>query len=226
MSSEITNVQSGYDLWSAVYDHDQNPMVGLETPLVRKALGDVRGCSVLDLGCGTGPHALWLSEAGARVTALDFSEGMLNVARAKSGADAVCFLVHDLHEPLPLRSGSFDVVVSGLVLEHLGNLDAFFSEICRVLGAGGRAVVSAMHPAMFLRDAQAQFTDPESGDVVRPGSLPHQLGEMVIACLRAGLKPVQIDEYAADQDLVARFPRAGKYLDWPMLVVLQLVRSS
>lgn len=87
-------------------------------------------------------------------------------------------------------------------------------------------MVSAMHPAMFLRDAQAQFTDPESGDVVRPGSLPHQLGEMVIACLRAGLKPVQIDEYAADQDLVARFPRAGKYLDWPMLVVLQLVRSS
>ena len=226
VTSELTNVKSGYDHWSVVYDHDQNPMVALETPLVRKALGDVRECSVLDLGCGTGRHALWLAESGARVTALDFSEGMLGVARAKPGADEVSFVVHDLHRRLPLKSGTFDIVVSGLVLEHLRDLAAFLSEVYRVLRPGGRAVISAMHPAMFLRDAQAQFTDPESGDVVRPGSLPHQLGEMVMACVRAGLDLIQRDEYAADQDLVARFPRAGKYLDWPMLVVLQPVRSG
>ena len=58
---------------------------------MREALGDVRGLAVLDLGCGTGRHALWLAEAGATVTAVDFSEGMLSEARRKPGAAAVRF---------------------------------------------------------------------------------------------------------------------------------------
>ena len=224
--SEITDVQSGYDRWAAVYDYDQNPLLALEAPLLRKALGDVCGCSVLDLGCGTGRHALWLAEAGAHVTAIDFSEDMLAVARSKRGADGVDFMVHDLHERLPFGSGAFDIVVSGLVLEHLRDLPAFFSEARRVLNSRGRAVISAMHPAMFLRDSQAQFTDPASGEIVRPGSLPHQLSEMIMAAVLARLDLIGVDEYPADRELVARFPRAKKYLGWPMLVVLQLARAS
>ena len=111
--------------------------------------------------------------AGASVTAVNFSGGMLAEARRKPGADAVRFLVHDLHEPLPFAPASFDRVVSGLVLEHLDDLDGFFREARRVLRAEGLAFISAMHPAMFLRDSQAQFTDPESGERVRPGSRPH-----------------------------------------------------
>ncbi|MDP7220057.1 MAG: class I SAM-dependent methyltransferase [Arenicellales bacterium] len=224
--SEITDVQSGYDRWAAVYDYDQNPLLALEAPLLRKALGDVCGCSVLDLGCGTGRHALWLAEAGAHVTAIDFSEDMLAVARSKRGADGVDFMVHDLHERLPFGSGAFDIVVSGLVLEHLRDLPAFFSEARRVLNSRGRAVISAMHPAMFLRDSQAQFTDPASGEIVRPGSLPHQLSEMIMAAVLARLDLIGVDEYPADRELVARFPRAKKYLGWPMLVVLQLASAS
>ncbi|RDJ94274.1 hypothetical protein B4Q13_15675 [Lacticaseibacillus rhamnosus] len=43
---------------------DRNPLQGLEEPKVRAAVGDPRGLSALDLGCGTGRHALWL--AGCR----------------------------------------------------------------------------------------------------------------------------------------------------------------
>src|SRR4051812_39166640 len=70
----ISNVQSGYDRWATVYDHDANPLQALEEPKVREAIGNARGLSVLDLGCGTGRHALWLAGMGASVTALDFSE--------------------------------------------------------------------------------------------------------------------------------------------------------
>jgi malonyl-CoA O-methyltransferase len=118
------------------------------------------------LGCGTGRHALWLAAAGANVTAVDFSEGMLAEARRKPGAEAIRFLCHDAHEPLPFGA-EFDVVVSGLVLEHIRDLDAFFAEIRRVLVPGGRAVVSGMHPAMHLRGSQARFTDSETGEIVR-----------------------------------------------------------
>src|SRR5262245_57082866 len=123
--SDSPDVRSGYDRWATVYDHDRNPLLALEEPALRKAVGDVRGLAVLDLGCGTGRHSLWLAATGADLTAVDFSEGMLAEARRKQGAEAVRFLAHDLHQPLPFPSETFDLVVSGLVLEHLHNLDGF-----------------------------------------------------------------------------------------------------
>jgi len=216
------SVRSGYDRWSEVYDHDMNPLVALEEPVVREALGEVRGVSVLDLGCGTGRHALSLAAAGASVTAVDFSEGMLAEARRKPGASAVRFVVHDLHRPLPFDAAAFDRVVSGLVLEHLHDLGFVFGEARRVLKPDGRAVVSAMHPAMCLKGAFARFTDPATGEKVRPGSVAHPIGDFVMASVRAGFALESIVERAPDQSFAARFPRAEKYVGWPMLVVLQL----
>lgn len=215
-------IRSGYDRWSEIYDSEMNPLVALEEPVVREALGDVRDLAVLDLGCGTGRHALWLAAAGAHVTAVDFSEGMLGEARGKPGAERVRFLVHDLHQPLPFAAGAFDRVVSGLVLEHLSDLGFVFGEARRVLKPGGRAVVSAMHPAMFLRGVQARFTDPATGDKVQPGSVAHTLGDFVMAALRAGFSLDAIVERAPDAAFAARYPRAERYVDWPMLVVLGL----
>src|SRR5262245_54631977 len=219
---DTRDVRSGYDRWAAVYDTDGNALQALEEPYVRAALGDVRGLTVLDLGCGTGRHALWLARQGAHVTALDFSVGMLAGARRKAGTDAVRFVVHDLHDRLPFVDAAFDLVVSGLVLEHLRELGGFFREARRVLNTGGRAVVSAMHPAMFLRGKQASFTDPDSGEKVRPGSVPHQIGDFVMAAVNGGFRLEGVDEYAPDAVFAATCPRAANYVGWPMLVVLRL----
>jgi ubiquinone/menaquinone biosynthesis C-methylase UbiE len=220
--SETSSVRRGYDRWASIYDREANPLIGLEQPVVREALGDVAGLSLLDLGCGTGRHAVWLASAGATVTAVDFSEGMLEEARRKPGGGSVRFLAHDLHLPLPFADATFDRVVSGLVLEHLGDLAAFFGEARRVLRPGGLAVISAMHPAMFLKGVQARFTDPDSGEKVQPGSFAHSLGDFVMAAVRARFALEGVDERAPDAAFAARYPRAGKYVDWPMLVVLRL----
>jgi malonyl-CoA O-methyltransferase len=219
---ETASVRRGYDRWASIYDREANPLIGLEQPVVREALGDVAGLSLLDLGCGTGRHAIWLANAGATVTGIDFSEGMLEKARRKPGGGSVRFLAHDLHQPLPFADASFDRVVSGLVLEHLGDLDAFFGEARRVLRPGGLAVISAMHPAMFLKGVQARFTDPDSGEKVQPGSVAHSLGGFVMAAVRTGFGLEGVEERAPDADFAARYPRAEKYVDWPMLVVLRL----
>ena len=216
------SVREGYDRWANIYDHDRNPLQALEEPYVREAVGEVRGLTVLDLGCGTGRHTVWLAQSGANVTAVDFSEQMLAQARAKPGVENVRFVIHDLHEPLSFAERSFDLVVSGLVLEHLRDLNPFFAEMHRVLKPGARAVASSMHPAMFLRGTQAQFTDPESGEVIRPGSVPHQISDFIMAALRAGFNLRSVSEHAPDEKLAASFPRAAKYIGWPMLVVLQL----
>ena len=222
MNDAITSVRDGYDRWAAVYDHDANPLQALEGPAVRAAIGDVQGLHVLDLVCGTGRHAQWLAAAGATVTAVDFSEGMLAEARRKPGAEAIRFLAHDLHQPLPFAA-EFDLVVSGLVLEHLRELDPFFAEARLVLVPGGRAVISAMHPAMCLRGTQARFTDPASGELVQPGSLAHSVGAFVMAAVRAGFKLADVAELSPDESFAAEYSRAAKYIGWPMLVVMTLV---
>ena len=210
MSDDLRHVSARYDRWAEVYDHDANPLQALEEPVFRWAVGDVSGQAVLDLGCGTGRHALWLAENGAQVTAVDFSAGMLPEARQKPFADRVEFLRHDLQLALPFESGAFDLVVSGLVLEHLRNLEAFFAEAKRVLKPAGRAVVSAMHPVMFLKGSQARFTDPSSGAIVQPGSIAHSVSDFVMAALSAGFQIQHIGEYAPDAAFADRYPRAEK----------------
>jgi ubiquinone/menaquinone biosynthesis C-methylase UbiE len=221
----ITSVRHGYDRWAAIYESDANPLQALEAPVVRAAIGDVGRRSVLDLGCGTGRHTVWLVEAGASVTAVDFSEGMLAEARRKPGMESVRFIAHDLHEPLPIANDCFDLVVSGLVLEHLRDVENFYAQVARVLKPGGRAVVSAMHPAMFLRGSQARFTDPVSGELVQPGSIAHTLGTLAMAAVKAGLVLTSIEELAPDADFAAKYPRAAKYVGWPMLVVFSMTRG-
>lgn len=224
MNDAVSGVRSGYDRWSTVYDHDANPLPPLEEPVVHAALGETRGKSVLDLGCGTGRHALWLAHSGAVVTALDFSEGMLAEARRKTGADRIEFRVYDLHQPLPFADEHFDFIVSGLVLEHLQDLAPFYSEAHRVLKRGGSSIFSTLHPAMFLRGSQARFTDPNTGELIQPGSVQHSMSDMVMAALRAGLDIEAIEEVAPDAAFARSYPRAEKYVGWPMLVVFHLVR--
>lgn len=221
-SPESSGIRNGYDRWASVYDHDANPLPALEEPIVREQLGSVRGLTVLDLGCGTGRHALWLASAGAIVTAVDFSEGMLAQARRKPGANAVRFVVHDINKRLPFDDRFFDRVVSGLVLEHIEDLHHFFFEVRRVLRPGGRALITEMHPAMFLRGGQARFTDPDSGEIVQPGSYVHQISDFVMAGLRNNLSLLHLGEHSPNAEFASRYPRSEKYIGWPMLLVLEL----
>jgi malonyl-CoA O-methyltransferase len=149
---------------------------------------------------------------------------MLHEARRKPGAERVRWLCHDLHAPLPFANVEFDIVVSGLVLEHLRELNGFFAEISRVLTPAGRAVISAMHPAMFLRGSMARFTDPTTGNVVQPGSSAHSISDFLNAAIRTELWLRQIEEVTPDTAFAKRYPRAEKYIGWPMLVVMQFGR--
>jgi ubiquinone/menaquinone biosynthesis C-methylase UbiE len=218
----VLPTQEGYDRWAEVYDGDGNPLVALEEPHVDAALGDVRGLTVADVGCGTGRHSLRLARAGAKVTGVDFSSGMLSRAQAKAGDLPVAWVQHDVTTRLPFDDGHFDRVVCGLVLEHIPDLARFFGELRRLCRPDGLIVVSAMHPAMMLRGVQARFTDPGTGLETRPASMPYQLSDYVMGALRGGARLVGLSEHAVDAELGQRLPRAQRYVGWPMLVMLVL----
>src|SRR5581483_5075426 len=90
------SLNEGYNRWSEIYDNDDIPLHLLEESVVEKALGDVRGKKILDLGCGTGRQTLKLAERGAIITGVDQSEGMLAKAREKKTSNSVNFLQLDV----------------------------------------------------------------------------------------------------------------------------------
>ena len=223
---EVVPTQDGYDRWAEFYDQDDNPLVLIEGQHFDALIGNVAGLTVADIGCGTGRQSLRLAAAGARVTGLDFSEAMLERARAKPGADAVTFLQHDLAKPFPLKSGAFDRVTCCLVLDHIGELKAFLSELRRISKPDGMIAISVMHPAMSLRGVQARFTDPGSGRKISPAGHAHRMSDYLMAAIQAGLVLDHVSEHVMDAALAVKSPSSQKYVDWPLLLLMRLTLSN
>jgi malonyl-CoA O-methyltransferase len=220
----MLSTSDGYDLWSTIYDDEDNPLVALESREIARFMTDLGGLSIADIGCGTGRHTLAMAAAGAQVTAVDFSKGMLAKARAKPGGETITFVHCDLEKPLHLESSTFNRATCCLVLDHITHLDRLLAEMARICRSGGDVLISVMHPAMMLQGIQAQFTDPNTGATVRPASAPNQISDYVMAAARAGLIINHMSEHAVDEQLAERSPRARKYLGWPLLLLMRLLR--
>ena len=218
----MVDVRAGYDRWAEVYDRDGNPLIALDERVVPRLLrtNELEGKRVLELACGTGRHTSRLVKAGARVTALDFSRGMLEKAKAR--APEAVFVEGDLTKPLPFPDASFDLVLCCLALEHVRDLAAVFREVKRVLGSDGAFVASDMHPYMRLRGKQAKFDDPKDGTGVYVDGHLHPISEYVMAALDAGFRIERIEEHIVDEALAKEHPRAEKYVGWQMLVALRV----
>lgn len=103
------------------------------------------GQTALDVCCGTGDIAQRLAQAGAKVTALDFSAEMLTVARKRNSGSAANvtppeFIQGDAMN-LPFADNSFDIVTVGYGLRNLSSWEAGLTEMLRVAKPGARVLV-------------------------------------------------------------------------------------
>jgi demethylmenaquinone methyltransferase / 2-methoxy-6-polyprenyl-1,4-benzoquinol methylase len=167
-------VRRMFDRIAPVYDPMNRLMTaGLDRRWRRETAAAVvqPGDRVLDVCCGTGDLALAASEAGGRVTGLDFSAPMLERARGKSSeiewieGDALA---------LPFADGSFDAVTIGFGLRNLPNVEGGLAELRRVLRPGGRlAILEITRPRGPLAPFYRFWFDgviPLAGKVLPGGS--------------------------------------------------------
>ena len=104
-------------------------------PLFKEAVGE--GHRVLDLGCRTGALSKHFVD-GNEVVGVDVDRAAL----AKAEERGITPVVADVEEPLPFPDETFDAVVAGELLEHLGFPETLVSEVRRVLEPGGNFVGS------------------------------------------------------------------------------------
>jgi demethylmenaquinone methyltransferase / 2-methoxy-6-polyprenyl-1,4-benzoquinol methylase len=131
-------VQRMFDRIAPVYDAMNRVMTaGLDRRWRRVTVEQVvrDGDRVLDACCGTGDLALAARARGADVVGLDFSEAMLERARAKSSD--VDWVRGDVLA-LPFDDASFDAVTVGFGVRNVDDLEAGLRELRRVLRPGGR----------------------------------------------------------------------------------------
>ena len=167
-------VRTMFDRIAPVYDAMNHVMTaGLDRRWRKETARAVvsPGDRVLDACCGTGDLALADLQAGGRVTGLDFSERMLERARAKSSE--VEWLQGDALA-LPFADGSFDGATVGFGARNLDDLEAGLRELRRVLGPGGRlGILEITRPRGLLRPFYKLWFDgliPLAGKLLPGGS--------------------------------------------------------
>ena len=101
------------------------------------------GARILEAGCGTGQLGIFLSIGGRSVVGVDLSSASLALAtdfKERHSLKNCNFLQADLFD-LPLKSETFDLVISKGVLHHTADARAAFASICRMARPGGYVIL-------------------------------------------------------------------------------------
>jgi len=118
------------------------------------AVSEVSPRRVLEVGPGRGELAeRIMRELGAAVTAVDQSERMVELTRAR-GVEAI---VGDV-QALPFADGSFDCALAAWMLYHVTDLDRGLAELARVLRPGG-SLVAVTNTELNLPELWGRFGD-------------------------------------------------------------------
>jgi len=205
------SISTAYSTWSSTYDSDRNLTRDLDAEVTRRLLGQEHVPVVIEAGCGTGKNTVHYSQMADEVHALDFSEGMLDVARSRVTAPHVRFQQADLSAPWPCAAQAAHLVAFNLVLEHLEGLEPVLRQAVAALVPGGRVFISELHPFRQYRNSQARFVN-EKGEEVKVQAFTHHVSDFFHAAQACGLSLLRFDEWWHPEDAQASAPRLATFV--------------
>ena len=237
----IFDNQAFFDGYKALRDRDDNMNVLLEQPAMSRLLPDMKGKTVLDLGCGYGHNCVDFVEKGAaEVVGVDISEKMLEIARAESAHEKIKYVNMSMTDIKSLNM-SFDVIYSSLAFHYVEDFAGFAENLYSVLNSGGWLLFSQEHPIETATvDGKDHFNCNEKGERVsytfsdynRPGKrvvswfvdgvvkYHRPLGAIITALAKAGFVIDTVEEPVPEEWAVNRRPSlSGEFIRSNFLIV-------
>jgi ubiquinone/menaquinone biosynthesis C-methylase UbiE len=199
-------IATAYTAWATSYDTDRNLTRDLDADITRKRMGTALLHTVVEAGCGTGKNTRYFALLAQQVHALDFSEGMLAVAKRHVVAAHVQFHLADLSLDWPCPPRCADVVSFNLVLEHLQDLRPVLRQAARVVRPGGQVYISELHPFKQYQNSQARFLNAQGAEV-KIAAFRHHVSDYLDAAKACGLQLVHLGECWHAEDPSDAVPR-------------------
>jgi ubiquinone/menaquinone biosynthesis C-methylase UbiE len=136
------------EFWDGKMGEGNNFHKKLIEPTQLKLLNIVAGMKVLDVACGNGQFARKMASLGARVTAVDFSEKFIAIAKSKETKNIDYRVVDAASEADldKLPADNYDAVVCTMALMDMSDIGALVKHAPRLLKKGGLFVFSILHP--------------------------------------------------------------------------------
>lgn len=202
----------------ARYLATSRPQIEVRVQLLRSLLGELRGRSILDMGCGDG--SLSVQFAGDnRLTLVDLSENMLRAARERlpsSGEATARFIRSDLDSFETAEV--FDLVLCVGVLAHVPSLDVAVGRLARLVAPGGCLVLQfSEHDHVVTRALRLSYRmRRQFSDVVGYELTPTRGSEIRSILSRHGMRVSEEKHYWPMLSGMSRLPArfVSKYLYW------------
>jgi SAM-dependent methyltransferase len=200
------NYTSDITTYSSLEEKDTMPLPYLfrnfkEMPILeQKALQLCKG-KVLDIGCGAGSHSLYLQEKGLIVTALDHSQGAIEVCKKRGITNSILSDFYDF------KNGKFDtllLLMNGIgIVGKLENLNMFFAHLKSLLNPKGQILLDSS-------DIIYMFDEDEDGGYWIPDNTNYY-GEVNFTMMYKGEKSTAFDWLYINYNTLQRAAMANNF---------------
>lgn len=177
-STSVPSSQEQYDQGGGLAYSEMNSVFKTTTqivdPLIWHVLGDLKGKSILDLGCGWGDYLEVMSKSGAKeLVGVDISREMIDCATKRFEPGTVELIVGDMAAvdlPLIVGENRFDLLLSVWSLYNMETneqLEQAFKNTYKMLAPGGKACFLLCDDHKVVETGLGKIIEQEVKEVVK-----------------------------------------------------------
>ena len=202
-------IEKAYNIWAGQYDTNKNSTRDLDHKVTVQTLKNYNFENVIELGCGTGKNTSYLLTRAEKIIALDFSQEMLNIAKAKINDPSVDFQKADITKKWKVNDNFADLITSSLILEHIEDLGFIFDQAFIKLKPRGLFFISELHPFKQYLGTKARYED-DSG-IKELTTFTHHISEFINSAKRNNFKLLELKEWF-DSETENKVPRLVSFV--------------